>query len=188
MCFSFRTVDETGAEMDELRVDAADFLVKFHSDFASGSLGNAAEFSGRALFINASPEIEVSGNWRSPVGRFLELECTVEGKGDWLGLHLSLDPAKIYTYSYLFLLLRINGHCSSLMRVCLRSVFLDGSYRDIFFDKHLFTDVRPRTHLDALYLDAYPDLPDNCAFRELVIFLPVKSFKLHIHHLKLIWC
>lgn len=174
--------------MDELRVDAADFLVRFHSDFSSGSLGNHAELSGKALFLNASPEIEVSGNWRSPVGRFLELECTVEGKGDWLGLHLSLDPANIDTYNYLLLMLRIDGSNCSLMRVCLRSVFLDGSFRDIFFDKHLFPNVRPSTHLDALYLDAYPTLPDNCAFRELVIFLPVKSFKFHIHHMKLIWC
>lgn len=142
-----------------------------HTEFAPG------------LFLNADPGLELSGQWRSPPGRFLELEAQTAGAGDWVGLHVALALPDLSNLSHFGFLCRIAAPETHVLRTCLRSGLADGGFIDCFFDKHILATDRPISHMDALYLDACPELPLTAPWCELVLFLPCQPFQISLQHL-----
>lgn len=107
----------------------------------------------------------------------------MEGVGDWAGLHIALPRPDLADLTYVGFACRTASPTPLMLRACLRSGLLEGGFVDSFFDKHILTSELPHSHLDMLYLDAQPDLPLVAPWRELVLFLPCRPFRLSLVHL-----
>lgn len=156
----------------------------FHERIASGVLDGTTVRFAPGVTLHSDPALGLSGRWRSPAGRFLELEATMSGKGVWIALHVALPLSDLTDATHVGLVCRCAAPERHMLRPCLRSGLDDGSgFVDCFFDKHVLTAQRPRSHVDALYLDAATGVPLRAPWRELVLFLPRVSFHLDLHQL-----
>lgn len=158
-------------------------LAAFTQATADGELAPGRTGFAPGLFLNADPDLGLSGHWRSPRGRFLELKAQTAGPGEWAGLHMALPLPDLKDVSYIGFLCRAAAPEAHMLRICLRSGLADGGFADCFFDKHILTTDRPISHMDALYLDACPDLPLTAPWCELVLFLPCQPFQISLQHL-----
>lgn len=135
------------------------------------------------FFLHSDPKLGLSGAYSSSPGRLLDLEVQTTGPGDWAALHQALPLPDLTSLSYIGFLCRITAPEIHMLRVCLRSGLEGGGFTDQFFDKHILTADRPFSHMDALYLDACPELPVTAPWRELVLFLPCQPFQISLQHL-----
>ena len=158
-------------------------LARFHNQDGAGPLAPETTELAPGLFLNADPNLGLSGSWRSPPGRLLELEARAASRGEWIALHLALPLSGLQDLTYLGYACRAAGPKPWMIRPCLRSGLEDGGFTDTFFGKHILTTERPASHLDALYLDSCPELPLAAPWRELVMFLPCEDFRIYLHHL-----
>lgn len=158
-------------------------LTRFHNKDSAGTLTAETTELAPGLFLNADPSLELSGQWRSPPGRLLELQVETTGRGAWMALHVALPVSGLQDITYLGYACRTAGTSPWMIRPCLRSGLEDGSFIDTFFRKHILTTARPVSHLDALYLDSCQELPLTALWRELVFFFPCEDFRIHLHHL-----
>jgi len=155
-------------------------LALFHQHISDGNLRADSTRLARGITLHADPRLQLSGRYTSPAGRFLDLNTTAPGSGDWLGLHLSLSQLDLTQANYLGWVCRAAAPSSWMLRACLRSGLTEGGFVDCFFDKHLLTTARPHNHMDLLYLDSQPYLPLQAPWRELVLFLPLQSCQLSL--------
>lgn len=65
-------------------------LSRFHNKDSAGTLTAETTELAPGLFLNADPSLELSGQWRSPPGRLLELQVETTGRGAWMALHVAL--------------------------------------------------------------------------------------------------
>lgn len=135
------------------------------------------------LALHADPALGVGGRWTSPAGRLLELEVTTQGPGTWIGLHVALLAADLTGAAWIGFVCRSAAPAEVMVRPCLRSGTEDG-FTDVFFDKHILADPEPRSHVDAIHLPICRTLPETAPWRELVLFLPRKAFRWHLHDLR----
>ncbi|MBK0329311.1 hypothetical protein I5535_18710 [Rhodobacteraceae bacterium F11138] len=136
------------------------------------------------LALLADPALGIRGSWRSPAGRLLELEIATAGHGDWMALHLTLDPPDLTALTYLGFACTGVAPAPHVIRPCLRSGEPDGGFVDTFFDRHILTRTDPVAHVDALHLQTRRRVPQTAPWRELVLFLPTASLCWHLHDLR----
>jgi hypothetical protein len=148
-----------------------------------GSIADTTEFL-PGLSLHADPSLRISGQWSSPVGRLLELDLRMTGRGAWIGLHVALQAEDLAGYDWLGYTYRGVAPQEVLIRACLRSGTQAG-FRDCFFDKHVLTTSETGNHVDALHLPTRHEIPDMAPWRELVLFLPRQDFRWHLHDLRL---
>lgn len=147
-----------------------------------GNIENSVIFR-PGIALHADPALGVSGTWRSPAGRLLELEAAISGPGQWIALHVALDAPDLSRHAWLGFTCRSAAANEVMVRPCLRSG-TDGGFTDRFFDKHILADPEPRCHVDAIHLPTARTLPEAAPWRELVLFLPRESFRWHLHDLR----
>ena len=135
------------------------------------------------LFLHADPALGVSGRWRSPPGRLLELDVRTRAPGRWLALHMKLDADDLSQARWLGFACRHAGEGELMIRPCLRSGTEKG-FVDSFFAKHILATPEPFNHVDALFLPATRSIPTFAPWRELVLFLPRESLRWHVHDLR----
>mgnify|MGYP006883403599 FL=1 len=94
-----------------------------------------------------------------------------------------LPKLELQDLTYIGLACRLNSPAPLMLRACLRSGLPEGGFTDCFFDKHILSSETAHSHLDALYLDAQPNIPLTAEWRELILFLPCQSCDLNLVHL-----
>lgn len=134
--------------------------------------------------LNADPALGISGTWRSPPGRLLELEAWTSGPGDWCAVHVPLETTDNAGFAVLGFACRSAARVPVVIRPCLRSGTEDG-FVDCFFDRHVLAHSVESLHVDALDLDRRLDVPVSALWREVVLFLPVHAFRISINDLRL---
>ena len=150
---------------------------------------SAGDLSSDVLFLpgfklNADPALELSGSYRSPQGHLLDFDAkTVADTGGWVGLHLSLPATDLGDAGVLGFAARTAGPDILVVRACLRSGTEDG-FTDCFFDKYLLVHPQEASHVDALSVHSRDKLPIRAPWRELVLFLPNRAFKLSLIDLR----
>lgn len=141
------------------------------------------------LALHADPALEINGRWSSPAGRLLELDITTQGKGGWIGLHFELGTVDLVQSGIIGLACRSVAPSMEAIRPCIRSRHPgsppDGPFDDCFFQKRILAHQKPSSHLDALSVSAQPRLPAEATRRELIFFLPRRSFRWDLHDLRL---
>lgn len=136
------------------------------------------------LKLTADPALELAGNYRSPEGQLLEFDATTgPNPGGWIGLHLDLPAENLSNVGILGFAARFTAPEITVARVCLRSG-TDGSFEDCFFDKHLLMRPEEASHVDALSIHQRDRLPVRAPWRELVVFLPTRTFRLSLIDLR----
>lgn len=114
---------------------------------------------------------DLSGQWRSPRGRLLELDTQVSDPGGFLALHLRLPPFDIMACNWFGFVARTNAASAMITRVCLRSGTGEG-FHDQFFARHILSQPGASDHHDLLVPAQCPDLPRAAPWREFILFLP----------------
>jgi len=160
----------------------ASVLADWRREIAAGDIADSLRF-GPGLALYADPSLEVRGTWRSPAGRLLELDVTTSGTGTWIGLHVTLDAPDLTNTAWIGFACRSVAPEQATIRCCLRSG-TDEGFTDCFFDRHILSDPEPRSHVDALHIPTTRAIPETAIWRELVLFLPRKSFRWHLHDLR----
>lgn len=157
-------------------------LAAHRQDQGSGQIGADTKFL-PGLILHADPALQISGQWRSPRGRLLELDVKTGGTGAWIGLHLALDAADLSGCGWLGFACRLAAPEEIMIQPCLRSGTPDG-FTDCFFDKHILAVPELRNHLDALHPATNRHIPETAPWRELILFLPRQDFRLYLHDLR----
>ncbi len=137
------------------------------------------------IALHADPALAPSGHWRSPAGRLFELEVTPGGEGGWFGLHMRLGNIDLSQAGIIGIACRGTSPSIEAIRVCIRSGLPEGGFEDCFFPKRVLTHPDASSHLDALQISQQPELPPEAPWRELILFLPLHSFRLNLNDLRL---
>lgn len=135
------------------------------------------------VMLNADPELGLSGTWRSAENRVLEFDASIQGLGNWLGLHISVPLQDTRGHGIAGFAARIQAQDIFVARASLRSG-TEGGFVDCFFDKHMLFTPDEATHVDALQLHQRDTIPATAPWREIVLFLPTESFKLDLIDLR----
>lgn len=158
-------------------------LAALRDDRLAGEIAARTDFA-PGLALHADPALQVTGSWRSPAGRLLELDLHMAGTGRWIGLHLRLETPDLSRAAWLGFACRGAAAQETLIRPCLRSGS-DKGFSDCFFGRHLLAAPEVRDHVDALHVPTHRNIPETAGWRELVLFLPQQDFRWHLHDLRL---
>lgn len=144
---------------------------------ASLDLSSNVEFL-PGLVLRTDPSLELTGTAHSPEGTLLAIDAQMKDHhGSWCGLHINL-PAKDLTHNGVIgFAARIKASGLNVARACIRSGTDDG-FADCFFDKHLMFRSDEASHIDGMSISCSNDLPLQAPWRELVFFLPTRSFNM----------
>lgn len=160
-------------------------LAAWRSAARSGALSDTVALTAD-LTLRADPKLKMHGRYLSPKGALLTLEARMQGKGAWLGLHLSLPteacalPGQTLGYAA-----RFQSQDTNILRASLRSGQGEG-FVDHFFVKHILTRPDDATIYDAVRFGSHRTLPAAAPWRELVFFLPLTSFQLSLLDLRIV--
>lgn len=138
------------------------------------------------LVLRADPALGIAGRFRAPRGRIVELHARMQGRGEWIGLHLDLPLQDVSACSVLGFAARISSGAPLMAHACLRSVTEDG-FEDHFFTRHLLFRPEESHHADAMPLQHRHRLPAQSPLRELIFFLPLEDFDLSLIDLRVFW-
>lgn len=159
-------------------------LAVMRSQTSEGDLGSHVDFL-PGVMLHADPALELSGRYRSPEGRLLELDArTGPTPGGWVGLHVALPAEDLRNAGALGFAARIAAPEILIVRSCLRSG-TPGGFEDCFFDKHLLFRPEEASHVDVLPVHHRDSLPVRAPWRELVFFLPATAFQLSLIDLRI---
>jgi hypothetical protein len=137
------------------------------------------------LTLHSDPAAGITGQWRSPRGRLLELETTVTTPGGWLALHLVFPLRDLAGVVWLGFALRGASDRGVALRACLRSG-VPGGFHDSFFDRHILAQPMETDHHDLIAPDRVPGLPLQAPWREFILFLPPdRDLRLSLHDLRI---
>jgi hypothetical protein len=136
-----------------------------------------------ALHLVLDPDAVFDGHWSSPRGRLLDLEGEMRHPARWFALHVPLDALDLSDRAILGFAARLSAPQTLPIRACLRSG-RPGGFSDCFFDKPVLPSSDAGLHLDVLDM-ARHDISDDAPWRDLVLFLPTRAFRLSLHDLRL---
>lgn len=136
------------------------------------------------LALRSDMALQASGRYISQEGRLLALDVTTQARGDWMALHLSLGGSDYTPHGFVGLACRTAAPEPIIVQPCLRSGTEEG-FVDCFFDKHILATPEEASHLDALPIHNRSNLPLHAPWRELILFLPVHSFRWSLHDLRI---
>lgn len=136
------------------------------------------------IYLAADPALKIAGAHHSPEGRILEIAAEMQGEGNWMALHMALPARDLAPYGFVGFAARIEAPETQVIQPCLRSG-VEGGFVDCFFDKHILALPQPRSHLDALTAHHRDNLPAQAPWRELIFFLPTRSYRLSILDLRI---
>lgn len=136
--------------------------------------------------LRADPALRITGRFRAPRGRIIELHARMRGEGQWVGLHLELPLQDVSACRVLGFAARISSGTPLMARACLRSLTGDG-FEDHFFARHLLFRPEEAHHADAMPLQHRHRLPAQAPLRELIFFLPLEGFDLSLIDLRVFW-
>ena len=140
-----------------------------------GELKHQNEFApGVKLLV--SPELAISGEWQSKEAELLSMEAEISGEGGWVALHITLPFESTLPYGVCGVVARTKAPQDLVANVCLRSGKEEG-FEDQFFEKQMYFTPDESTHLDVIDLHRSQFVPKSSPWRELIIFLPSKSFQ-----------
>jgi len=158
-------------------------LAVLRDDTREGKLTSDLEFL-PGFALHADPEMALSGSYKSPKGRLLEIDAKAgSNQGNWFGLHLSIPVHDLGDKGVLGFVARLSAPDITVARACLRSGTEDG-FQDCFFDKHLLFRPDEASHMDVLQVQMRDQLPQHAPWRELILFLPTGDFRLSLADLR----
>lgn len=137
------------------------------------------------ITLHADPALKLLGQWHSPAGRLLELDISTNGQGSWFGLHMELGDIDLSQVGIIGIACRSAATTIEVVRACIRSGRSEGGFDDCFFTKRILAHPEASSHLDALQVGQQQNLPPQAPWRELILFLPLHSFRLNLHDLRL---
>ena len=136
------------------------------------------------VFMDVDPEARIISEVESRPGSLLSARFTVESEARWLALHVELGDIDLSDRMILGLACRSKAPESTTFRPCLRNGTADG-FSDIFFRKTAIAYAEPSLHLDALMIEAHPDLNIAAPWRELVLFFRPETSEVELQDLRL---
>lgn len=142
------------------------------------------------LFLSIDPALQPSGRYTSPAGRLLELDIAFGNPSDsWAALHFRLGDIDLTRAGIFGFACRSAAPEMTVIRPCLRSSdptpWSPNHFTDCFFDKHILVGPDTSHHLDVMPLAQRGNIPLHTEWRELVLFLPQKSFVWALEDLRL---
>lgn len=132
---------------------------------------------------DSDSDLRVTG--RSQPGRLLDASFTVARPGPWLSLHVSLGPVDLTRAQTIGFICKSSSAYATTFQPCLRSGRAEGGFTDNFFRKRVLTHGQTSLHLDALLLEADPDVPRTAAWRELLLFFRPETSRIDLQDLRL---
>lgn len=162
-------------------------LDMLREDAREGALGQDPQVA-PGVALHADPALGMTGTWRSPPGRLLEIEARPARPGSWFGLHVSLGGCDLDRHGIVGFACRTRSSELQILRACLRSGIdarPGGAFVDRFFDKHILSQPVEGSHLDALPARGHEALPAQAPWRELILFLPTEGFDWSLIDLRL---
>ena len=142
---------------------------------AEGGIGAGHVPLAPEVFIHSDPALTLDGRYTSPEGRLFDFEVKVAGEGGWIALHCNLGARDLTHQGVLGFACRSIALETQVVQPCLRSG-TDEGFVDCFFDKHILSTPEERSHVDALAVHQREAIPTMAPWRELVLFLPTKTF------------
>lgn len=136
------------------------------------------------VFMDVDPDARIESEVESRPGSLLSARFSVEGPARWLALHVELGDIDLSDCMLLGLACRSTAPDSTTFRPCLRNGTADG-FSDIFFRKTAIAYAEPSLHLDALMIEAHPDLNVSSPWRELVLFFRPETGAIELQDLRL---
>lgn len=113
----------------------------------------------------------ITGTHKSPAGRLIELQTTVEKPGHWSVLRVTLPDCDLTQTLGLGFWMRSAAASPTLSRACLRIGNQDG-HDDHFFDQHILSAPAQGDHHALMMFDKTPMLSAPAPWREFLLFLP----------------
>lgn len=136
------------------------------------------------VFMDLDPEARIKAEVESRPGTLLSARFTVQGEARWLALHVQLGDIDLSDRMILGLACRSTAPESTTFRLCLRNGTAEG-FSDIFFRKTAIAYAEPSLHLDALMIEAHPDLNMASPWRELVLFFRPETGVIELQDMRL---
>lgn len=175
-----------GQHMTELSLMTAtsqDTLGTLRRTSLSGEIVPEEEILPGLRFVT-DPAAGMRGHFSSPRNRLFEISVTHERPARWFGLHLRLDIEDLSDLGVIGFAARVAAPHALSVAPCIRSGTNEG-FVDCFYSRQVAALPRPLLHLDALETDGrHVGLPEAAPWRELVLFLPTKDFRLDLHDLR----
>jgi hypothetical protein len=172
-----------GAVVSEFDGVTNSLLATMYDEVREGDLSTHVEFL-PGLFLHADPAMGLSGRYRSPQGQLLELDAKMATAGKWTGLHLRLPSFDRRQYSAAGFIAKVSAPGpAATVAVCLRSGIENG-FVDCFFEKKVSFAPEESSHVDILAFDKQDRIPDEAPWREFILFLPTKDFRLTLSALR----
>ena len=159
-------------------------LDTLRSGTSAGDIAPDQSLFSPGITLHGDPAARLLGRWISPAGRLLELDVTPRHAGDWLALHVALDPGALTGATWIGFTCRSAAPDQIMVRPCLRSGGADG-FTDCFFPRHILSLPEVLNHADAIHLPSTPEVPPQAPWRELLFFLPCAKTGWHLHDLRL---
>jgi hypothetical protein len=150
-------------------------LALLRGDEKEGALSDRMDFAA-GVTLRADPALELGGRYASPAGQLIAFEAEVAGRGGWCGLHLGLPARDLSDRGMLGFACRSAAPEIRVIQPCLRSGTADG-FEDCFFDKHILSQPEESSHVDILPVGRRARFPVEAPWRELILFLPLASFR-----------
>jgi hypothetical protein len=150
----------------------------------TGDISSQQSLIAPGIALHCDPVAGMAGHWSSPTGRLVELDATPRQAGNWLALHVTLDPGALTGATWIGFTCRSAAPEQIMVRPCLRSGGADG-FTDCFFPRHLLSLPEVLNHADAIHLPSTPEVPPQAPWRELLFFLPCADTAWHLHDLRL---
>lgn len=137
------------------------------------------------IFFTWDGESEMRVTGKSQPGQLLEAGFTASRPGQWLSLHVALGAADLTGAQTFGLVCKSASPYATTFQPCLRSGLAEGGFSDHFFRKRVLTHGQPSLHLDALLMEADPELPRTAPWRELVLFFRPETSRIDLQDLRL---
>ncbi len=135
------------------------------------------------VFFSIDPEAELGGRFRNGGEDLIHLSYDVVKKPRWIGLHLAAGALDLTGSTVLGVVCKSQGREAATFRICLRSAAQDG-FVDAFLPKTVVAFAQPSVHVDLLRLDATDAVPEQAAWREIVLFFQPDSADITLHDLR----
>lgn len=127
--------------------------------------------SGLGAGLSFQTDGVITGTHKSPAGRLIELQTTVEKAGNWSVLRVTLPDCDLSQTLGLGFWMRSAAATPTLSRACLR-IGTNDAHNDHYFDQHILSAPAQGDHHALMMFDKMPMLTASAPWREFLLFLP----------------
>jgi hypothetical protein len=116
-------------------------------------------------------------------GELMDIRFGIEGPGRWLSLAMTIGKASLAGCKIVGFVCKSDAAVATTFRACIRSGLQTG-HKDVYFNKTIVSYPATSIHLDAMELEANPEIPEAAPWRELVLFFKREPSQLSLRDLR----